>query len=91
MNAAPQKPGRPRRWRSEAEKHREHRARRAKRNRLVDELLLAVRNATLDDPALHHVAQHGDDAALLQALTAYYQARYWMRPKCERSTSVTHN
>jgi hypothetical protein len=69
--------GRPRRWPAAAAKHRAHRARRAQRHRLVEELLLAVRNAVLEDPALHRAAQHGDDEALLHALVTYYQDRDW--------------
>jgi len=81
MEETPKSPqrraGRPRRWESEAEKHRQHRTRRAERSGLVDELLRAVRNARLDDAELHRIAQWEDDAALLRALTAYYQARHW--------------
>ena len=71
------KRGRPRVWRSEAEKHRAQRARKAEKATLVEELLHAVRNAALEDPALQQVVNEGDDAAVLRALTGYYRARHW--------------
>lgn len=80
--------GRPRRWPTAAEKHRQARARGRQRVQLVAQLLVAVRNAELDDRQLHHVAQFGDDAALLTALIAYYRARYWMRPQREEMPNV---
>jgi hypothetical protein len=89
MNETMPRPGRPRRHGSQAEKHRDYRLRRAERTRLVDDLLMAVRNATLDDPGLHQVAQYGDDAALLVALTAYYRARHFIHPQPERSDRMT--
>jgi hypothetical protein len=88
MEPTPRKPGRPRQWRSEAEKHRHHRARRAQRQRLLDDLLLAVRNARLDDPELHRVAQRGDDAALLHALIRYYGDRHWCQPRLKPETPL---
>ena len=89
MNQTTARPGRPRRHGSDAKKHRDYRLRRAERARRVDELLVAVRNASLDDAALHQAAQYGDDAALLVALTDYYRARHWMHPGSERSDLVT--
>ena len=75
--------GRPRRWRTAAEKHRAHRQRQAERAQLLDELLLAVRNARVEEPQLHHAAQHGDDTALLQELVRYYRGRHWQQPREE--------
>lgn len=69
--------GRPRLWSGPAEKHRAHRKRRAQQQRLVEELLLAVRNARLEEPELHRVAQYGDDTALLEALVHFYRERHW--------------
>ena len=57
------KPGRPRRWANDPEKHRQHRARRREREQLIEELLLAVRNADFDDPAKHPVEPESPDAA----------------------------
>jgi hypothetical protein len=64
-------------WDNEREKERGHRRRRAERAALVVELLIAVRNAEVEDPELHQAAMHGDDTALLRALVEYYQARNW--------------
>jgi len=75
--APPPRRGRPRVWDNEREKERGHRLRRAERAALVVELLIAVRNAEVDDPELHRAAMHGDDTALLGALVGYYQARNW--------------
>jgi len=72
--------GRPRRWASPAEKHREHRARKAALIVAVAELLHAVRNARLEDPALQQAANHGEDVAVVEALAAYYRARHWQQP-----------
>jgi hypothetical protein len=72
--------GRPRRWASPAEKHREHRARKAALTVAVGELLNAVRNARLEDPALQQAANHGEDVAVVEALAAYYRARHWQQP-----------
>ncbi len=71
--------GRPRRFANAAEKHRAHRARKAQKAALLEELLAAVRNAELEDPQLQQVVTRGDDAAVLQGLIAYYQARNWNR------------
>jgi len=54
-----------------------HRARHAEQQQLREELLLAVRNARLDEPELHQVAQHGDAPALLRALICQYGECYW--------------
>jgi hypothetical protein len=82
------RPGRPRQWADEAEKHRQHRARRRERERLIEELLHAVRNADLEDRTLQKRISQADDAEVLRALIDYYRARYWMlqyRRPSERS------
>ncbi len=61
-----------------AARQRAHHAKTQARLNLVDELLLAVRNARVDDD-LHHVAQHGQDLELLAALVEHYQNRHWQR------------
>jgi len=76
-NAPPRGRGRPKVWSSQQEKERGHRLRRAERAALVVELLVAVRNAEVEDPQLHRMAVHGDDIHLLRALIDYYQARNW--------------
>ena len=75
--------GRPRRWASPAEKHRAHRARKAALTIAVGELLHAVRNARLEDPALQQAAHHGEDVEVVEALAAYYGARHWQQPRCK--------
>ena len=70
--------GRVRLWADDAEKHRHYRARRRERERLIEELLHAVRNADFEDRALQKRVYEGDDAEILRALIEYYQARYWM-------------
>ena len=73
--------GRPRRWASQQERQRAHRAEQAAKLRQVNALLHAVRNARLDDASLVAAVAAEDDVALLTALTDYYQARHWMRPR----------
>jgi len=70
--------GRARLWADDAEKHRQYRARRRERERLIEELLHAVRNADFEDPALQKRISGGDDADILRALIEHYRARYWM-------------
>jgi hypothetical protein len=70
--------GRVRVWADDAEKHRQYRARRRERERLIEELLHAVRNADYEDRALQKRIYEGDDAEILRALIEYYRARYWM-------------
>ena len=72
-------PGPPKTYATNQERQAAYRQRTAERNHLVSQLLHAVRNARLDDPDLHQVAQHGEDNELLTALVAYYQARHWQR------------
>jgi hypothetical protein len=74
--------GRPRQWSTPAEKHRAFRKRQAEQRELVAELLLAVRNARLEetgDPELRRAGLEGDDPELLRALVRHYEARHWHR------------
>ena len=73
--------GRPRRWANAAEKQRAHRREKAVLQREVADLLAAVRNAHWEEPALQQVVNWGDDRAVLVALTAYYRARHWQKPR----------
>jgi len=81
------KRGRPRVWKDEAEKQREHRAARRARARLLEDLLHAVRNAHWEEPEMQAVINHGEDAAVLQALIAYYCARHWMLRQTQSQAS----
>ena len=77
--AAGERPaGRARLWADDAEKHRQYRARRRERERLIEELLQAVRNADFEDRALQKQISGGDDVEILRVLIEYYRARYWM-------------
>jgi hypothetical protein len=75
--ASTAKRGRPRRWASPQERRQVHQQRRRDRERQVNELLHAVSNAWWDEPELQQIINHGDDLAVLTALTAYYQGRHW--------------
>jgi hypothetical protein len=70
--------GRPRVWASAATKQQEYRKRQAAKATLVANLLHAVRNARLEDPALQAAVAAEDDLVLLEALTAHYQRRHWL-------------
>jgi hypothetical protein len=72
-------PGPERTYPTNRERQAAYRQRRAEREHLVDRLLVAVRNARLDDPELHQAAQRGEDNELLNALVMHYQARNWNR------------
>jgi hypothetical protein len=78
---APQAPGAPRGrpgvWADGAERQRAYRQRRQEQVRLVGELLHAVRNAHWEEPEVQQVMHWGEDAAVLEALVAYYRARHW--------------
>ena len=71
------KRGRPRRWDSAQERRQVHQQRRRERERQVNDLLHAVRNAWWDEPDLQQIINYGDDLAVLTALTAYYRGRHW--------------
>ena len=71
--------GRPGLWANGAERQRAYRQRRQAQLQLLDELLAAARNAHWDEPELQRVVLDGDDVAVLQALSAHYRARHWMR------------
>ena len=73
----PRGPGRPRVWENRQKKEQAHRAQRAERMALLGELMVAVRNAELEDPVLRKVALSGDEPALLRALIEYYKERNW--------------
>ena len=78
MANAPRKWGRPRVWENAAAQHREHRQRQAAVSQALGELLHAVLNARLEDPALQRrVNAATDDVAVLEALTTYYRTRHW--------------
>jgi len=77
MERAKRKPGRPALWESDRQRERAYRSRRSEKVRLVDELLLAARNAWWGDRQLQAILNDGDDAAVLRALTAYYRQRHW--------------
>ena len=85
--SGPKGRGRPRRWSDEAEKQRQHRARRRERATLIEAALHAVRNAHFEEPALAAVARDGDDADVLRALIAHYQARHWQRRRGGQGTA----
>jgi hypothetical protein len=69
--------GRPALWAGKEERQRQHRARQAEKLRLLTDLLHAARQANWANPELHRIAQHGDDAELLRALTGHYRQRHW--------------
>jgi hypothetical protein len=74
------KRGRPRVWESTRERQREHRQRKAAVYQATLELILAVINADLEDPALQQqIDAARDDLTVLQALTRYYRERPWYR------------
>ena len=77
MSTGQRSAGRPRIWSDPRERQREWRRRQTERARLLAALLLAVRNAHLDDQELHRTAQFADDLALLRALVSYYTRRNW--------------
>ena len=83
MENEPRKRGRPRVWENAAAKHRGHRGHRQRQaavSQALGELLHAVLNACLEDPELQRrVNAATDDVAVLEALTAHYQARPWNR------------
>ncbi len=72
--------GRPPVWASAAARRQAHTRRRSERERLLRDLLQAVRNARWEDPAVQRLIREGDDPAVLRALTDYYRQRHWMRP-----------
>jgi len=80
---SPSAGGRPRRWPTPAEKHRAYRQRQREGQRLLAELLTAVRDASLEGRELQKAAVDGDDLESLQALIRHYQARHWCRPRKE--------
>lgn len=81
MSDPARKGGRPRTWESAAAKHRAYRQRQAARTQALEQFLLAVLNARLEDPELQaQVNAATDDVAVLEALTQYYHARHWQRP-----------
>ena len=75
------KRGRPRVWGSQQERQRAYRVEQAAKLRQVNALLHAVRNARLEDASLVAAVAAEDDVVLLAALTDYYRARHWMRPR----------
>lgn len=80
---APSRAGRRRQWPDAAAKHRAYRERQVECHTLLAELLVAVRDASLEGADLRQAAVDGDDAALLRALIRHYQARHWCRPRKE--------
>ncbi len=79
MQSENRKRGRPRRWRDPREKHRHYRARQAEKAELVETLIDAVSNASLQDPALRAAVVQPDRLEVLRALVAYYEERYFSR------------
>jgi len=72
-------PGPAKTYPTDRERQAAYRQRKAERETHVAALLLAVRNARLENPELHHIAQHGEDNELLAALVEHYEARNWNR------------
>jgi hypothetical protein len=71
--------GRPRRWRDPRERQRHYRERKAQKVELVETLIDAVYNASLDDPRLRAAAVQYDRLEVLRALIAYYEERNFNR------------
>lgn len=74
------KRGRPRVWENPAARQRAHRQRQAAVTQATRELIHAALNAAWADPTLQQQLNAAtDDLTVLQALTAYYRARHWLR------------
>lgn len=77
MTAEGAKAGRPRVWTDTRTRQRAYQQRQREKMRLIDDLLLAARNAHWEEPELYRRISKGDDAEVLEALTEHYQARHW--------------